>query len=298
MNGRIGVLGALLALQLVVIAAVLLMESGAGEQRHGPWLDIDAAVVDEIRIHAPEEPGAVLRRDESGWRLENGQPADGGMAEELLAQLEALRAPWPVATSGGAADRFEVSEDVFQRRVLLTADGDVVAEFYLGTSPGYQQVHARRAGSDDIYSVALSNYQLPAEPGEWLDKTLLQPQGSISAVARNDAWSLERGEQGWLVDGAAADPAAAQQLMERLQQLRVTGLAEVPAADAVPRTVLTVTDQEGPYRLAIHGDDTGSVYTVTSDRRDGAFTLPAYVVDRLVVDAAALKPEGDEQEPS
>jgi hypothetical protein len=203
-----------------------------------------------------------------------------------------------VATSAGAAGRFQVSEDSFQRRIVLSSNGEVLAEFYLGTSPGYQQVHARRAGSDDIYSVGLSNYQVPAEPGEWLDKTLLQSQGEIEAVVRDGAWSVERGEEGWLVNGGAADQGAVEQLVERLEQLRVTGLAEAPATDAGPRAILTVTDQQGSYRLAIYGDDTGSVHTITSERRDGAFTLPAYVVDRLVLDAGALQPASEEENTS
>jgi hypothetical protein len=298
MSGRVNLLSVLLAVQLVVIAAVLLTESGfGGAEEAGPFLGFEADAVNEIRITGEDDDAAtlVLERAEDGWRLPNGFPADAGKVDEVLDRLAGLRAPWPVATSGGAAERFQVSSDEFQRHVVLMADGDAVADLYLGSSPGYQQVHARRADDDGVYSVGISNYQLPAKSDEWLDKTLLQARGKISAVERLDAWRLHRGEEGWLVGELAADQEAAAELVRRLSELRVTGTGNAPPTDSNPTAVLSVTDEEGSYQLSFFGDEEGNQYQVSSDRREGNFGLAGYLAEQLLVEEQALLPSDDEE---
>lgn len=284
MSGRIGWLSGLLALQLAIIAVVLLGDFGSRENEQGPLLAFEPDAVDELRITGDGDTAEtlVLTRSEDGWTLPNGLPADANKVQDVLGRLAGLEAPWPVATSGDAAERFEVTEKKFQRHVVLVADGDPVAELYLGTSPGYQQVHARRADDSAVYSVALSNYQVPTKGDDWLDKTLLQPRGEISRVARADAWELSRGEEGWLIGGSAADQEAAEDLVRRLRELRVTGVAEAPDAETEPTAVLSVTDAEGPYQLRLYAGEDGSQYRVTSDRRDGAFMVSGYVADQIL----------------
>jgi len=66
--------------------------------------------------------------------------------------------------------------------VTLSSDGEALAEFYLGTSPGYQRVHARAVDSDDVFSVELSNYELGVKVDSWMDKTLLATEEEPSEV--------------------------------------------------------------------------------------------------------------------
>jgi len=328
MSGRFNLLIVLLALQLVIIAVVLLAETGFGEPEQGPFLAFEPDDVDEIRITGDDEAAETLelRRADVGWRLPSGLPADGDKIRDVLDKLAGLRSPWPVATSGGAAERFEVTADDHQRHVVLLADGDTVADLYLGTSPGYQQVHARRADDDAVYSVGISNYQLPPKSDDWLDKTLLQAEGEISAIERQGAWQLRRKDESWLVTAGdaggegvppsqeevpadegsaqvaatraapgqqAADQEAVRDLARRLSELRITGVAEAPAADAEPAAVLAVTDGEGPYRLTLFDDEDGNQYRVRSDRRDGVFSLSSYLAEQLLVDFDALVAAAD-----
>lgn len=295
MSGRINMLAALLAVQLAIIAVVLFAGSGFGERKQGPFLTFEPDAVDEIRITGGETPDdtVVISRSEEGWRLPDGLPADSDKVAEVLETLEGLRAPWPVATSGGAAERFEVAEDQHQRHLVLMSGGDVAVELYLGTSPGYQQVHARRADDDGVYSVGLANYQLPAEADQWLDKTLLQPRGDVAAVARREQWRLSRTEEGWLLGDAAADRQAAEDLVRRLSELRVTGVAEAPEQAAEPAAVLEVTDDEGEYRLTIVGEEESQRYSVQSSRREEWFGLAGYLADQLLVDEASLQPAAE-----
>lgn len=295
MNGRINLLSGLLAVQLVIIAGVLLLDSGYGEARQGPLLDFTADAVDELSISAGADGRTLtLSRDEDGWRLPGGRPADAAKISDVLNKLAALQAPWPVATSGGAIERFEVADAEHQRRLTLRAGDATVADVYLGTSPGYQQVHARRAGDSAVYSVELANYQFPADADEWLDKTLLQPRGEITAVVRAGAWTLHSGEAGWLVDEVAADQEAAAELVRRLAQLRVIGTAEAPGEGAAPAASLRITDADGTYELRLFGGAEQGPYQVRSERRDGYFELAAHVAERIVLDRAALLGQADD----
>lgn len=291
MSGRAGLLSAILALQLVIVAALLMVDSGVGEADEGPFLSFPADAVDEIHISGADDESVVLRREGEDWVLADGYPADGAKVRGVLSQLEGLRAPWPVATSAGSAERFEVTADDYQRHLVLHAGGESVADLYLGTSPGYQRVHARRADGDAVYSVGLSNYQIPVKAEEWLDKALLQARGEISAVAREGGWQLSRGDEGWLLDGAAAGQDAAADLVRRFSELRVMGLAQAPAADAAPSAVFEVTDADGTYRLSLYADEDGNRYRVASDRREGYFGLAGYLADQLLVTAETLQPE-------
>lgn len=298
MNGRNTLLAVLLAVQLLVIAGVWLWQSGPGEAPEGQWLTFDVADVDAVELSDAEGGSVLLTRSGAGWQLPSGLPADAARIDGILDSIAGLQSTWPVATSGSAAARFEVAADQHQRRVRLRAGEARVADFYLGTSPGYQRVHARRADDDAVYSVALSNYQLPAAADDWLDKALLAARGEVSAVSREGAWTLSHGDQGWELAGAgdagaagsaAADADAAADLARRFAELRVLDVADAPAPDAEPRATFRVTDGDGEFALRLYADTDGNDFRVTSDRRPGAFGLAAYVADRLLVDRVALE---------
>lgn len=298
MSGRISLLGALLALQLVIIAAVLFMESGAGGADQGPYLDFIADAVDTVEITGEENDALVLTRDGDGWRLPDGLPADRAKVDELLQRLQDVDAPWPVATSGSARERFEVTDENHQRHLVLRSDGEAVVDLYLGTSPGYQRSHARRAGDDAVYSVEVATFQVPAAAREWLDKALLQASGDVQAVTREGAWTLTRADDGWQLGGAgvegegpvAADAEAAERLARRFAELRVMGTAAEPAGDAAPPTRFQVTDADGEYTLSLWEHGENEPLTVRSSRREGHFELASYVANQLLQEGAALLP--------
>lgn len=306
MSARNTLLAVVLALQLLIIAAVWLVDAGTADVPEGPWLTFDGAAVNAIELADDADNSVRLERTEAGWKLPSGLPADDGRVTELLTTLADLRAGWPVATSDAAAGRFEVTAADHQRRLTLEAAGQTLAELYLGTSPGYQRVHARRDGDEAVYSIALSNYQVPATADDWLDKSLLAASGEVVAVSREGAWRLHRGAAGWQLDEAPAagegpaaavveaDQDAAADLARRFQDLRVLDIAEAPAAGAEERARFRVTDAEGEFLLRIFGDAEGSDFRVTSDRRDGYFGLAGYVADRLLVERDALAAGADE----
>lgn len=304
MSGKIGLLGGLLAAQLVIIAG-LLLASGAGSDASAPHLlSFDPANVTKLEVSG-EEDAVQLVRDGEDWRLADGVldglPADGGKVSELLSDLSDLDAPWPVATSDDSAERFEVTEGNHQRRLVIEDADGPVADVLLGTSPGYRRVHARVSGESEVYSIDFSNYEAPTDADQWLDKALLAAKGEVSSVVLEDAWQLARQDAEWRIDGAPADAEAASDLVRRFTGLRVLGTSEEQEdaagdADAAgePAGVFVVTDEDGEHRLTLFHEAEEDDYSLTSDRVAGRFEVAAYIAEQMLADPADLQADAAE----
>ena len=290
MNTRLGLLGGLLAVQAVIVAALLAVGStGRGEAAAG-LLPFEPAQAVSLSIATDEEEVALSRGDD-GWNLDGGLPADDGKVGEVLEKLAKASAAWPVATSAATAERFEVTEDSFQRRLTVVSQDGETATLFLGSSPGYRRVHARAAGADEVFSIDFSNYEAPADPGQWLDRTLLRPDGEVAAVSRDEGWRLTGGDAGdWLVDGAPADQEAADKLIGRFEDLNVLGIA---GNEGEPAGSFAVRDDGGEYRLDFYFVEEEDDYSVTSSRVEGRFEVATYVAEQMLIEADDLLPEED-----
>lgn len=303
MNKRIGWLGGLLAAQLLIVAGLLVggvTGSDAGAER---FLAFDPAAVTKFTVAEADEAVLLLREgdgDAAAWRLQSGLPADDDKANELLDKFADMAAPWPVATSSDSAERFEVTESNHQRRLTLENADEVLADFFLGTSPGYRRVHARAAGEDEIYSLDFSNYEAPADADQWLDKTLLASVGEPSSIALEGAWRLAKSEDQWLLNDAPADAEAADKLAGRFKDLRVLGAVSEEAAEDEEggedqaTSLFILADDQGEHRLTLFHDEDGDEYSLASDRVAGRFELAGYIAEQLLVDAEDLQAQEDE----
>lgn len=297
MSGRIGLLGGLLAAQVVIIAG-LLLASGVGSDASAPHLlSFDPANVTKLSVSGEGET-VGMARDGDIWRLQGGTlngapeglPADGGKISEVLDKLAGLDAPWPVATSDDSAERFEVTEGNHQRRLVVEDADGPVADLLLGTSPGYRRVHARLSGASEVYSIDFSNYEAPTDADQWLDKALLAAKGQVSSVMLEDAWQLARQDDGWLIDGAPADTEAADDLVRRFTGLQVLGTsAEQADAAGEPAGVFAVTDEDGEHRLTLFHEAEEDDYSLTSDRVAGRFEVATYIAEQMLADPADLQ---------
>ena len=303
MSGRIGLLGGLLAAQAVIVAGLLLASGVGSDAGVSQLLSFDPANVTKLGVSG-EEGAVQLVRDGKDWRLvheseqdePDGLPADGGKVSELLADLSDLDASWPVATSEDSAERFEVTEDSHQRRLIIEDEDGPVADLLLGTSPGYRRVHARVSGASEVYSIDFSNFEAPTDAGQWLDKALLAAQGEVSRVVLEDAWRLERPDGEWQIDGAPADAEAANDLVRRFTGLRVLGMPdEGDDADgdgdaaSRPAGVFLVTDEEGEHRLTLFHEAEEDDYSLMSDRVPGRFEVATYIAEQMLADPADLQ---------
>ena len=174
---------ALLAVQVAIVGAVIAVKSGStGEPV--PFLSFDAATVDALAISG-EDGEVELAKTDGDWRLPSGLPADSVKVGELIDKLADADGSWPVATSASVQERFEVSDDNHQRRVKLSVGDEVVADVYLGTSPGYRKSHARRADDKDIFAITFSNYEagLKASTG-WTSRCCGRAANSPACVTK------------------------------------------------------------------------------------------------------------------
>ncbi|MEM1436675.1 MAG: DUF4340 domain-containing protein [Pseudomonadota bacterium] len=225
MNGRIGLLGGLLIVQLLVIAA-LLFGSRDSAQAQGPLLAFSADIAQSLTIDegpaaapaadaeasaeaadtAPES--VTVQRVADRWEVA-GLPADADKVNALLARLADLRSAWPVATTLRAQSRFEVADDRYRKRVQVALGDGSAQSLLLGSSPGFKRVHARVPGNDAVYSIALAEFDLPTATVDWLDKALLAFAGDVTRVRRDGQWeaSLEVPSAADDTTDGAAEPA-------------------------------------------------------------------------------------------
>lgn len=296
MKDKIGLLGAVLVVQLLVVAALLIGDALGSDDAGSSLLSFDPDAVVKLELSTLDE-SVQLNRGGDGWQVgDEALPADSAKIGEMLDKLANVAATWPVATSSDSAVRFEVTEANFQRRLVLESVDGVVADLMLGTSPGYRRVHARADGADEVYSVDLSNYEVPVDADQWLDKTLLGATGPITGLQLEASWQLANTDEGWLVDDTAGDPEAADQeaasqLIDRFSDLRVLGIVE-PAGES--KGTFIVNDEAGEHRLQLFHDAEEDDYSVGSDRTPGRFGIATYIAEQMLVDVDALLPEVEE----
>ena len=327
MNGILNktTLIAALAVQLVVVGGLLAVASGSQVDAE-PFLTFDATTVDGLSV-VGEDGEVTLRKEEGGWLLPDGLPADDTKVEGLIEKLANANSGWPVATSASVQERFEVAEDNHQRRLTLSGGDEPVADIYLGTSPGYRKTHARRVDDDDIYAIAFSNYEAGVKASDWLDKSLLQPSGSLTGLRYDGAFDLAKDEEGvWTASsGAPLDQAKVETVVGRFTGLTVTGVSEQSPAEAIaekaaddavardddagaedvaadatddvedePKTprrmAFALADEDGVQTLTIHRVD-DSNYLATSNRVAGTYKVSSYIAEQMHKALADLAPD-------
>ncbi len=291
MNNKISVLGALLVAQVTLTVAVFVMpvaEDGSSSQ----LLTFSAANIDRVTVSDGSNNVELINSQES-WQVA-GVPADGEKVINIIDKLATIDAPWPVSTSSGSMARFEVTEEDYQRQVRLYADGSEVAAIYLGTSPGYQRVHARRGDSNEVYSVALSNYEIGTEIDDWLDKTVLAMTVAPTSIELRllDAEGVEERaevfeflEGGWLHNGAAAEQEGAINYANRFSNLRVLGLADMPidsdqSFDEWAKLVASNENEQRHLVIVRQGEDD---YSVMEEGGEFRYRLAAYTAEQLLM---------------
>ncbi len=281
-----------------------------------PLFTLGDQPVDHLTIEGPDGARVVLAKQGQSWVLpDNGDyPADKTRVDTLLSRLESLQRGLPVATTSGALKRFKVSDESFERRVLLAYGDDTLATLYLGSSPGMHHVHARSSEDEAVYAVDFAVYEAPDKAADWEDKAILQfPQDSLEAIDAAGLTLLHRapaaaantgadnsGANGkskpaaaatWQVaaagQGEVVNPAGAQDLADKLAQLRIGAVLGTEAKPEYgldkPALTLSVTRKGGEkleYRLG--PTDKEGYAVLKSSARPEYFRVPSYTADALI----------------
>ena len=290
-------LGFALAVQVVLIGALLAARSGAVAQPE-PFLSFDVATIDALSV-SNDEGTVDLTKTADAWQLPEGLPADASKVERVLEKLSEAAGGWPVASKASTAERFEVTEDSHQRHVTLRTGEETLADFYLGTSPGYRKAHARHADDDDIYAITFSNYEAGVKESDWLDKSLLRPHGALTAVERLDGFALTKADDGvWASgDGAELDQGKTETFAGRFSGLSVIGVSDLVLPDA-PKMTFALTDESGTQTLRIYHFEADDDYVAVSDRVSGTFEMSSYIAEQMDKTVADLAPDPPEDEPA
>lgn len=294
MQKTLRLLAVLLGVQLLM--ALALSQSGPGlatANDREPLIQLASERINRITLEGPDDARLTLAREADNWQLPELEnfPADSQRVKRLIEQLTTLRPGLTVASSGGARERFKVSEERFERRITL-ADGDeTLATLYLGSSPGRNRIHARLADQDEIRTLELAAYEVPVSRSDWEDKTVLQlPEEQISSI-QLDGLKLERQASDWrandLKEGEVLDTEAADKLARQLANLRIGQvLGQTPQPEyglEEPALDLTLTRQDGTqvtYRLGKQSDQDS--YTLKVSNRPEYFSIPSFTASSLI----------------
>lgn len=261
--------GLLLALQIVLAVALHLGGDDALQTPPDSHLfSFKAEAVTGLTITDDNKGSITLVKGDKGWVLPGtfDAPASAEQVTALLEKLAGLKQGLPVATSEGAAKRFKVADDLFQRHVVLREGDKVVADLYIGTSPGFRQIHARKAGSQEVVSVNLSTFELETAADQWLDKKMFAVKEEDIAALVFPTFTLRRNGAEWQMDGLGegekTDATAAADLVGKVSGLTVQSVVAAETASPFfagePALRFTVQRKDGgelAYALAKGGED-------------------------------------------
>jgi hypothetical protein len=245
------------------------------------------------------DSSVTLARAGDDWTLENGLSADPIKVANMLQALTEQQPGYPIANSASAPQRFKVAEDDFQRRIEL-ASADGAQTVYLGTSPAFRKIHARRSDDDAVYLLQLNSYDAPTASASWLDRSLAAVS-DINTLRLNER-SFVLAEGVWADDsGLDANAAAMEDLVQALSRLQVTGIASDADRQLweAGKTSLRLTASRGNGdEIALSLRENDGRYFLQSSAFDPLFTLSAYDAERLIDAQANITgaPEAKTQE--
>jgi hypothetical protein len=244
-------LGVLLLAQCVLLGAIFAwQEAKQPNVQPAPLMAIKQNEVDKLVI-AEGQKSVTLQKINGQWQLPQLQqlPVDEAKLSSLLDKIANTQLIWPVTTSGSSHERFEVSEQKFQRKVSAFKAGEPVAEFYLGTAPSFKKIHLRKEGDKTVYAVGLSAFEFYTDAPNWLKKDLLA-LADVQTITASD-FSLKKSANGWSLEGSSesVDKNKADELAAAFAKLAVLEPAEnLPNGE--PRSLkVTAAGQAYQYTL-------------------------------------------------
>ena len=267
------ILAALFVVQLLLAAGIEIgNRPPAAVDMQSALLDVDQKRISRIVLDDGKSGKVTLSKVDGHWQLPNYYklPASQSVVDNILTTLAKTRSGWPVATTAAGIKRFEVSDDNYQTRITLANDDKTLETLYLGTSPGFRQLHLRRDGEDKVYTVKLNSYDFPLKNEHWLDRSLLQPQGDIAELQGPD-FTVDRQGEAWKLAGDTGEvqQAEIEKLVNAVSHLDVQAAADKTAGDKGYTLMIKTADSNIRYNFFSAGGD----YYVRRDGYDQSFKI-------------------------
>ena len=289
-------LAGLLALQALIVGVVFAWNVRPPEEPDA-FFDFNPDEITSLQI-LTDGHTINVNKVEDAWQLGDGKPADTEKVSDVLSKLASAATGWPVATSSSTAERFEVTEDSFQKRLTLTAGDDVVADAYFGTSPGYRKVHVSQADGGPVFAIEFSNYELGSDSSSWLNKSLLRPEGLLQRLVHEGEYALNRVDDIWVAEGGSKlDMTAVDKVIGRFENLNVYTISDAELPDE-PKALLTWTDDAGQTTLSLYHLEEEDDWVATSDRVAGQYGISTYIAKDMAMTLEELLPKTEEEEPA
>ncbi len=286
MTRKIVWLVSILGLQIALVAVLLLLGvTRSGEFVSKTLFSFNQEQLDKIIISDPQAQ-VVIQKVADQWILPalNDLPASSNKIHTLVNRLLSLKTNWPVATTAASHQRFELTDDIFRRKLELFSRETHQGTLFLGTSPGFKKSHVRMQGKTEVFAMQLNDYDTPATSNDWLDKALLATKavtrikGKGFELTKNDvdkAWQLSNG-----VDGETLDLTQAEELSKAFSTIQVAGVTDDGSADMQGSNVIKLEVNDGEvlqYQLLASADK----YYIKRSDIDPVFTLNQYQFERL-----------------
>jgi len=254
----------LLSAQLLLAAAIFTVgKFGQSQVKLEPLLSGTKAEIDQL-VFSDATKKVTLKKSANEWQIGELKqlPADKQKVEDLLAKLEATQLRWPVTNTKSSHERFEVADAKFQRKVEYYQGDKKRGNFYLGTSPGFKQIHLRNGSEDKVYVAELTQTDFSNSPSDWLSKTLISATNIKSIKGQN--YEITKTNNQWALANSQEklDVGKVEALVASLTTLQAIDIVDEPQqADKV--TLDVVGDSTWHYEF-LQKDN--SAYVKRSDR--------------------------------
>lgn len=289
----IRLLSGLLAIQIALVGFLYWpADKGAVGQR-ALITGISEGDVQSVSIRSLDDEKRVteltLKATDQGWAIgDTALPADASKIETILRALLTSDAGFPIAQTDAAARRFEVSEDSYQRKLVLrTGSKEVVA--YIGSSPAFRKVHARVNGQPSVFVIELNSFDAETDTDAWLDRSLLAIRDVESLQIGDEQYQINAA--GWMNSAAeAVDAQAMETLLSGLASLQVSGVLDTGELleNAEAKLFLKASTSEEKVELELLHDQEADRYYVRPSAYEQVFDVSAFDAERLIESAAAL----------
>ena len=288
------VLAGLFALQVLVVGVVLAWNVRPPDEPTA-FFEFNPDLITAIQVLSEGQMIDLQKVDED-WRLADGKPADVEKVNDVLDKLVNASTGWPVATSSTTADRFEVTEDKFQKRLTLHAGDEIVADAFFGTSPGYRKVHVSRVEGGPVFAIEFSNYELGSDNSSWLNKSLLRPEGDLQRLVHEGEYVVNLVDDEWVAEGGVElDAEALDKVIGRFENLNVYTISDADLPTE-PTALLSWTDAKGETQLSLYHLEEEDDWVATSDRVAGQYGISTYIAKDMAMTLDELLPQVEAEE--
>ena len=262
------ILTAVLALQIVLVAAVFWPRSAASGGEGRPLLgDLEAADVIAVTIEDADGNRITLSKEEGTWVLPDAGdfPCEESKVTGLLDKLVALTADRLVTRTAASQARLQVARDDFLRRIDVETSAGETITLFLGSSPSYGATHIRLLEQEETYLTdQLPTWEANTSASSWINTSYVSvPKEDITSVTLRNAngeWTFEKDADGnWTLLGLGEDEepdtTAVDTIINRVSSislLRPLGKDEAPAYGlAEPQALVTMVAADKTITLQV-----------------------------------------------